>query len=116
MIKTNKIKMNKLPVERMIELEYFFKDKVITNEVTFIDICYNYKMEETLYLISAYKMPMDSINEQLNIYDRDKLNSVNFVNILAKRYSVSVIDVINRIHDIRKINLYLDKQNKKRLK
>lgn len=47
----------------MIGLEFFFKDKVITNETIFIDICYNYKMEETLYLISAFKMSMDSINE-----------------------------------------------------
>lgn len=66
------------------------------------------------YVIEAYLMPIDEITEEINKYDNSypKLDELEFVNNLCKKYNVDKKAIIERIRNVRVINKYklLDKE------
>ena len=55
MNKTVKYKMNKLSAERMIKLEDYLKEEIIKNDKSFLSVIRKFPLEESLYLMYAYK-------------------------------------------------------------
>lgn len=106
MNKTVKYKMNKLSAERMIKLEDYLKEEIIKNEKSFMSVISKFPFEESLYLMYAYKMPLESIIDAVNWYDVNKCNPVAFVESLCETYYVTREDVIKRVQSVRRIMAY----------
>lgn len=106
MNKTVKYKMNKLSAERMIKLEDYLKEEIIKNEKSFMSVISKFPFEESMYLMCAYKMPLESIIDAVNWYDVNKCNPVVFVETLCETYYVTREDVIKRVQSVRRIMAY----------
>lgn len=115
MTKTTSYKMSKISSERMLELEKILKE-CISKKKPFTEIAKKYKLEESLYLLYAYKMPIDSINNELIWYDTNKVNPILFINSLMEKYGVTKDEVIIRVQEIRRINKYNESINIKKKK
>lgn len=70
-----------------------------------------FDITDIIYLIDAYRMPKNEIEEALDIYDNSKipLDEISFVNHLATKYSVDIATIIRRIQEVR----YIKKVEKK---
>ena len=106
MNKTVKYKMNKLSTERMIKLEEYLKEEIIKNDKSFMSVIRKFPLEESLYLMYAYKMPLESIIDAVNWYDVNKCNPVTFLESLCETYYVTREDVIKRVQSVRRIMAY----------
>ena len=105
-------KMSKISVERMMELEDYLKDVVLKNDKSFREVTRNIKLEESLYLLYACKMPIGNITDAINWYDVNECNPTTFLNSLCDTYGVTKEDAIKRIQSVRKIITYKEKKLK----
>lgn len=97
---------NKLTLEKMAYLELWLKNNDLTfrpfNEVVEI-LKENFSYEEMLYLLEAYLMPFEEVNDLIKLYDtkKPKMDEIKFINDLGKSYNALPKTVISRIKHVR---------------
>lgn len=97
---------------RYIELEGYLKtillEKKTIRELTLILFEKFDNLEDIEYLIDAYILPIEEINEELHYYDSqsilNKPDEIQFIQKLSDKYGVDRSKIIKRIKDIRRIN------------
>lgn len=99
-------------VRRKMELEDYIKrhplkEKSISDIIVKLFAKFS-NIDDIEYLVDAYQMPIDEIEEALNQYDRhswlDKPDEILFVKTLVEKYGVDRSKIIKRIQDVRRIN------------
>ncbi len=104
MKKTNLTDREKIYLERYAEK--FF----LTSKEDFKAMAQkNFKPREAEYLIRAFSIPYLAICLDIQKYDqiKPKKDEIKFVNALALKYQVTVSDIINRIREVRYLNMVL---------
>lgn len=97
---------NKLTLEKMAYLELWLKNNDLTfrpfNEVVEI-LKKDFSYEEMLYLLEAYLMPFEEVNDLIKLYDTEKpkMDEIKFINDLGKSYNALPKTVISRIKHVR---------------
>lgn len=97
---------NKLTLEKMAYLELWLKNNDLTfrpfNEVVEI-LKKDFNYEEMLYLLEAYLMPFEEVNDLIKLYDskKPKMDEIKFINDLGKSYNALPKTVISRIKHAR---------------
>lgn len=97
---------NKLTLEKMAYLELWLKNNDLTfrpfNEVVEI-LKKDFSYEEMLYLLEAYLMPFEEVNDLIKLYDtkKPKMDEIKFINDLGKSYNALPKTVISRIKHVR---------------
>lgn len=97
---------NKLTLEKMAYLELWLKNNDLTfrpfNEVVEI-LKKDFNYEEMLYLLEAYLMPFEEVNDLIKLYDnkKPKMDEIKFINDLGKSYNALPKTVISRIKHVR---------------
>lgn len=97
-------------IKRHIELERKLAKLPLKNMGgdEFIGYCFkNFSLSDTDYLISAYLMPIEEIRKELDRYDTSwpRLDELVFISGLSERFHVEESTIIQRIRDVRRINI-----------
>lgn len=108
---------NTQEVEKFIELEQFLKDNILKT-VTIkegLDSLLKLNTIEKNYLILAYLLPKEEIEEAINLYDntRPRVDELLFVHSLSIKYNVDKNTIIKRIQQVRRIMRYEENLSKK---
>ena len=88
-----------------MELETIIKSADFTkiSMSEFIDMYKdNLNIEDIIYLVDAYLMPKNEIEEALTIYrnNKPKMDELKFVEDLSKKYGVDIDTIIRRIQEV----------------
>ncbi|MGN1378846.1 MAG: hypothetical protein ACI4XR_00370 [Bacilli bacterium] len=103
-------------IYRKIELEKDLNNLLemnYTEDELILYFFHNYSLEETLYLVRAYNMPIRFITEDIKNYDNGKpyIDELAFVSELAINYNTNIDTIINRIREVRRINKVIKQDN-----
>ena len=100
-------------VKRHIELELWLKknypstDSKVKALLFFLD---TFDEIDAGYLFDAYLMPKEEIEKDIEIYDNssifNKIDELLFVDSLINKYDVTRSEIIKRIRDVRRINVF----------
>ncbi|MDD5865712.1 MAG: hypothetical protein PUD07_04465 [bacterium] len=103
-----KIELEK-DLENLIEMNY-------TEDELYLYFLHNYSLEESLYLIRAYNLPIRLVMEDIKNYDNGKpyIDELLFVNELAIEYNTNIDTIIDRIKEVRRINKVINQDNELR--
>lgn len=106
--------MEKLSVERMIELESWLDDNRPdeANKLGVRDYFLKYyEGKEVDYLVDAYVMPFQEIKLAVIRYDSShpKMDELAFISDLQSRYYMTPFDILRRIREVRRIMTFLSK-------
>ena len=100
---------NLQPME-MIRLEEWLidnKDKTLTLS-EYIEIFSKMTEVERNYIMMAYLMPKKEIDAEIEFYDNQKIPILitreEFISKLSMKYSVDIMTIVKRIHQIRMVN------------
>ena len=105
-----------ITIERKIEIELELK-KIFLEQKEEIELNNKLSMSELVYYIEAIKMPCQEILDALKLNDSSTtVDSIKLVKEMSQKYNVDIDDIINRIQDIRRINLYLTESMQKDVK
>lgn len=103
------MKITKINIEdtnhSFMELEAIIKSADFTkmSMSQFIDVYKdNLNIEDVIYLVDAYLMPKEEIEEALAIYrnSHPKMDEIKFIENLSKKYGVDKDTVIRRIQEV----------------
>jgi len=100
-----------IQAERMIYLENWLKINQYENMTLteWINVFSNFSEEERDYIIIAKILPKEEIESAIRYYDGFNfpvvVNELTFINNLAKKYSIDKNTIIQRIRQVRMINL-----------
>lgn len=110
-------KISKIQAENP-EFENFSVDEKIDliYDKLSIDENQQYGEDDLHYFCRACWIPFEQLNEDLNKYDGSspKLDEIEFINVLEKKYHVPTFLIKRRIKDIREINKVMKKDKKQK--
>lgn len=101
-----------LKIRRYIELEEYLK-KLLSEERTIRELSLILfeeidDLDDIEYLMDAYFLPIEEIDNELKNYDSksllNKSDEIQFIQQLSDKYGVDRSKIIKRIKDIRRIN------------
>ena len=107
----------KLSIENKIFLEEAIRGMDYKELITQFFYNSNLSFEEAAYMAYAHKLPKADFEEYIAIYDNSnpKMDELKFVEYLAKEYQVSREVILNRIKEIRRMNIEIQNYQEKML-